>query len=103
MKLAAAQYEPNCSEIIIGIIAQFVVLYHQGESHMKIQTKALMASLPHFASAIEGADRLGSSNWEIVRWQDTDPNDLIPGCEHSLTTEQITAIIDDSPPESRDF
>ncbi len=46
------------------------------------QTIQLSESLPHFAAAIQAADRKGYSDWEIVRWVEIEPRQLLP---HQVT------------------
>ncbi len=46
------------------------------------QTIQLSESLPHFAASIQAADRKGYSDWEIVRWVDIEPKQVLP---HQVT------------------
>ncbi len=59
---------------------------------MAIQTQQLVESLPHFATLFKLADSKGAREWQIVRWQETDPGDVIP----NMVTP-VKRVVGDSP------
>jgi mRNA interferase MazF len=48
------------------------------DSELRDQTVKMCASLPHFASLFQAADRSGIYKWKIVRWENIDPQQVEP-------------------------